>query len=370
MWAEAFRVCKQYAPHLTNQLQEDFTVFDSRNDSAKEPEELIEQAKQFERQGEYRKAIERYLQLTPQIMDNDIVLAKCWTRAADLAAKFLLKEHADYVLKSLAPMLSSISRFAEAASLYVQCGQYKEAIRALIEGDLWDEARRLATEVGPKYVLYILNIWSVNYLMFLYFRMEEYVKMKQTESLKASGQIEQLEGVNAVAALELLCEQGQWGKCLERAKQNPDTLSKYMGKYVTHLIKSNSTRDALKVYMDYGTPCNREHFSLYRALAIILLTDINMEDFETWSELRNTMYSVVNALNSSGADRRSNVYQQMESFLWVSHYYVNKLVFQALPSLEQLAAKTSVSLLRYCGLVPVERAFYEAGILCRVKKPK
>lgn len=43
MWAEAFRVCKQYAPHLTNQLQEDFSVFDSRNESAKEPEELIEQ---------------------------------------------------------------------------------------------------------------------------------------------------------------------------------------------------------------------------------------------------------------------------------------------------------------------------------------
>lgn len=80
MWAEAFRVCKQYAPHLTNQLQEDFSAFDSRSESTKEPEELIEQAKQFERQGEYRKAIERYLQLTPQIMDNDIVLAKCWTR--------------------------------------------------------------------------------------------------------------------------------------------------------------------------------------------------------------------------------------------------------------------------------------------------
>lgn len=126
--------------------------------------------------------------------------------------------------------------------------------------------------------------------------MEEYVKMKQTESLKASGQVEQLEGVNAHAALELMCEQGHWGKCLERAKHNADTLSKYMAKYVTHLIKARSAREALKVYMDYGTPCNREHFSLYRALAMLMLTDINMEDFETWSEMRNMMFSVVSKI--------------------------------------------------------------------------
>lgn len=74
----------------------------------------------------------------------------------------------------------------------------------------------------------------------------------------------------------------------------------------------------------------------------------------------------MNGLNSSGADHRSNVYVQMDSFLWISHYFTNKLAFQASTSLEPLAAKASVSLLRYCGLVPVERAFYEAGILCRV----
>lgn len=123
--------------------------------------------------------------------------------------------------------------------------------------------------------------------------MEEYVKMKQTESLKASGQVDQLEGVNVHAALELLCEQGQWAKALERARHNPDILSKYMAKYVTHLIKSRSPRDALKVYMEYGTPCNRDHVPLYRGLALLLLNDLQMEDFDTWSEFRNVMFSVV-----------------------------------------------------------------------------
>lgn len=123
--------------------------------------------------------------------------------------------------------------------------------------------------------------------------MEEYVKMKYTESLKASGEVEQLEGVNVHAALELLCEQGQWTKALDRARSNPDTMSRYMAKYVTHLIRGKSPREALKVYMDYGTPCNRDHFQLYRALALMLLSDINMNDFDTWSELRNVMLSVV-----------------------------------------------------------------------------
>jgi intraflagellar transport protein 172 len=63
---------------------------------------------------------------------------------------------------------------------------------------------------------------------------------------------------------------------------------------------------------------------------------------------------------------RSNIYQQMDSLLWVSHFFANKVAFQNSQSLEILAAKTAVSLLRFCGLVPVERAFYDAGILCRV----
>lgn len=150
MWAEAFRLCKQYAPHLLNQLQEDYSHFDSKKETRKDPEDIIEQAKEFERLGEYRKAIERYLQLNPQIMDNDIVLARCWTRAAELASKFLLKEHADYVMRSLAAMLGSINRHDQAASLYTQCGAYQEAIDAMIAGDLWTEAKRLAKDLGPQ----------------------------------------------------------------------------------------------------------------------------------------------------------------------------------------------------------------------------
>lgn len=65
-------------------------------------------------------------------------------------------------------------------------------------------------------------------------------------------------------------------------------------------------------------------------------------------------------------DSTSKYKVQLEKILWCAHYYVNRVAFQKAHGMEVMAAKISISLLRYAGTVPAEKAFYEAGQSCRV----
>jgi intraflagellar transport protein 172 len=151
MWAEAFRICKQFAPQMFTKLNEEYSMLQSMRETlSKDPTEIIEHAKELERQGDYRKAIERYLQLNPTILDKDDILAKCWIRAAELAAKFLPKDQGMFVMKELAPMLENIKHHIDAAALYLQTGMFKEALNSMISGQHWPEAIRLSKEMGPE----------------------------------------------------------------------------------------------------------------------------------------------------------------------------------------------------------------------------
>jgi hypothetical protein len=123
--------------------------------------------------------------------------------------------------------------------------------------------------------------------------MEDYVRNKQSESLKTTGQMERLENVSAESALDLLCEKNQWSTCLERTKANEDLHAKYLAKYVTHLVKTRTPQDAIKAYVEHGAPMNKVHFSLYKALATLLFYDVQYDEFETWRDFRDIMYNVV-----------------------------------------------------------------------------
>ena len=53
--------------------------------------------------------------------------------------------------------------------------------------------------------------------------------------------------------------------------------------------------------------------------------------------------------------------------LLIAHYYAIRSAALAHKSLESVAAKLSVSLLRHTDVIPADKAFYEAGIMCKVR---
>ena len=51
--------------------------------------------------------------------------------------------------------------------------------------------------------------------------------------------------------------------------------------------------------------------------------------------------------------------------LLIAHYYAIRSAGLGHKSLESVAAKLSVSLLRHTDIIPADKAFYEAGIMCK-----
>ena len=69
---------------------------------------------------------------------------------------------------------------------------------------------------------------------------------------------------------------------------------------------------------------------------------------------------------TKSADANTSQHDEFQNMLMVAHYYANRSAALGHSSLETVAAKLSVSLLRHIDIVPADKAFYEAGMQCKV----
>ena len=60
-------------------------------------------------------------------------------------------------------------------------------------------------------------------------------------------------------------------------------------------------------------------------------------------------------------------HKDFERYLVISHYYATRSSAMAHKSLDSIATKLSVSMLRHTDIVPADKAFFEAGMMCRVR---
>ena len=66
------------------------------------------------------------------------------------------------------------------------------------------------------------------------------------------------------------------------------------------------------------------------------------------------------------SEANSPQHEEFENMLLVAHYYAARSAMLGQKQLEGLATKLSVALLRHTEIVPADKAFYEAGVQCRV----
>lgn len=66
------------------------------------------------------------------------------------------------------------------------------------------------------------------------------------------------------------------------------------------------------------------------------------------------------------AEAKSPQHEEFERMLLIAHYYATRSAALGQKSLESVAGKLCVSLLRHTDIVPADKAFYEAGMTCKV----
>ncbi|XP_064411524.1 intraflagellar transport protein 172 homolog [Latimeria chalumnae] len=345
MWSDAMRICKEYVPNKLELLQEEY----EREVVKKGPrgmEGLVEQAREWEQSGDYSRAVEFYLKVKD--IDNLALMEKCWLKAAELAIKFLSQEKTLEVVQILCPRLIEIRKYGAAAELYLNLDLIKEAIDAFIEGEEWNKAKRVAKELDSRY--------------------EEYVDRCYKEHLKNQGKVDSLVGVDVMAALDMYAERGQWDKCIETAaKQNYKVLHKYIALYATHLIKERKADRALGLYIQHGAPANSQNFNIYKRmfLDMVNMADLNnTEAYRSWADLRDVLFNLCENLVKS-SEANSPAHEEFEQMLLIAHYCATRSASQGVEQLDVIATKLSISLLRHTDLVPVDKAFYEAGLAAK-----
>lgn len=95
----------------------------------------------------------------------------------------------------------------------------------------------------------------------------------------------------------MLAEQGQWTRCIEKAKtHSTPVLHKYVALHAAQLLKDGFVQDALNLYSNYGAPAIPQNFNIYNKLCsdVFSMPDISgAEGYSIWAQLRQILIEIV-----------------------------------------------------------------------------
>ncbi|CAJ0935299.1 unnamed protein product, partial [Mesorhabditis belari] len=347
MWVDALRIAKEYLPNQLAQLQEEFDKEELRS-GARGVDSFLAQGKEWEQNGEYLRAVQAFLKINSETTSDQDLIRQSALKAAEIALKFLIGGSNHEIFGEILNRLSELDEHEKAAEVLLALGSSREAIQALCHAQQWSKARQIATEFLPEALPEIESMYK--------------------ESLKNEGRLGELIDVDAISAIELLIERGQWEKAIETAKQQKHAplLDKYVAKYASHLIKDGDYTKASKLFERYGAAGKEENFNIYKTIFDeVAGTQMStlLEEFERLSLVRNVFQSIVSNLETAKSPHYHIYNRQLISL----HLMCVRCALTG--SDEQETKKTrlkqSIALLRYTDLLPPDRMFYEAGMLAK-----
>ncbi|KAJ3029187.1 hypothetical protein HK097_005841, partial [Rhizophlyctis rosea] len=287
-------------------------------------------ARGLEGQGLHSRAVDVYLGLDTSVTDDEDFLEEMWERAVEVTMKFV-PERGTEVVRTVCERLVGIKRYTAAGELYAGVGMYKEAIDSFVKAGEWDKAREVLG-VAPKLKGYVEGLWVGN--------------------LKSSGRAEELVEVDAGAGLEALCAKREWETCLEKAAaQSPETLNKYLLRHSVTKIQDHDFGSAVSMILKYDVPTQPQNHDVYLRLAREILKS-GKESPETVTSLREVLFK----LSSIPA---------FQTYLQITHLQTLRTYCLKKRDLAHFSGRQSIAMLRYIRDVPVDKAFYEAGLYAK-----
>jgi intraflagellar transport protein 172 len=245
---------------------------------------VLEQAARFEAQGEYQRAIDLYLRLTPQQDIPKETLTKAYLKASDIARKFLPENKAQHVIRTIGPRLVQIGNPTQAAEQYLQVDLHREAVEAFIAGKQWEKAKKLALEVDTQLAKYVDDLYK--------------------KYLKERGNAKDLANVDVTGALDLFAEKNQWEECFAEAqKHGPLVLHNYLAKYAAQMIQADRVELVAQVYKKYGAIAIPQNLRIYKILfyRTLRIDSLRHENYSKWADMRDVLHDVFENMNSGGS---------------------------------------------------------------------
>lgn len=88
--------------------------------------------------------------------------------------------------------------------------------------------------------------------------------------------------------------------------------------------------------------------------------------YHTYSQLRNLLLSLTQQLEQNPTVGGAS-YSEFQHYLLVAHYFAIRAACFGHQQLTSIAAKLSVAMLRYTDIIPVDKAFFEAGQMAKAQ---
>jgi len=291
----------------------------------------------YESQHQYSRAIDTYLAMSKDDTNDLDFLEQGWETAVKLAMSHETHRISE-VMGIVSTKLVGIGRFRVAADLYEGFQMYKEAIDVYVQGQMFDEARGLANRRAPQFLDYINT--AVGHSVGL-------------------GSVGDMPGMGAgTSNLDMLAQQNDWDACLKGAqKEGPDCHAKYTAQYAKQLVTQGNYEGAVQVFQKHVVPANSAVFDLYKRVSHEILA-LEPPKENALKTLREVMYKLVSALEGQAG------HSEFERLLFIVHFLTMKIETER-AGLNDIAAKLAVALVRYCAEIPADKAFHDAGQLCK-----
>ena len=160
---------------------------------------MLEQATKWEASGEYSKAVDSFLKITPSNQIDKETAIRCWMKACDLSQKFLSEHKSQNVAQTVGQRLIQLNKATMAAELYLKVDLIKDCIDAFISAEEWGKAKKVAEQLDRSLIPHVENLYK--------------------QSLHKSGDIKAVADYDALAALDLYASNSQWDECLKLAEK-------------------------------------------------------------------------------------------------------------------------------------------------------
>lgn len=254
-WADATRLAKTHLPQRLHSIPLAQQRAAASKSGGGGGGNAIDSARLWEDSGDYPRAIDAYLNVTPESVGGNLDrVEEAWETAVTLASKHA-KGRYNEVVTLVAQRLVDIRRHEAAAELFKDVERYKDAIDCYIRASppRWDKARQLARTAAPEFRAHV-------------------EKANQAFLLEHSDGDGLMRMGDAQAALDIFARNGEWDKLFETAREKaPNLLGAYATKYARTLVASADAEAAVSELARWGVAPTADSIPFYHELAQQLL---------------------------------------------------------------------------------------------------
>ena len=214
------------------------------------------------------------------------------------------------VINTTIERLLSIGRLESAGEMLEQIGEYEEAANVYCEGKQWENAKNCASMIKAK---------DANA------RIMEMITKKEREMNKDNKDPWTcLKSGDYNAACEIFAETGDWGNCLEKAKEkSPDLLNRFQGEYIKVCLQGSKFQEAIQTYARYGMPLIPKNYQIYKQLTLEIFLECDPKEIVP---LRTALFDFVKMLEGTN-EPGSPTLVEFIKFMVIAHLVNLKFLY-------------------------------------------